>query len=210
MRMEIGHRVSPRVIGMLAAIELITFCPYLLAEGLPAQALKVDDGSFRCIRQMTPVRHFYIDNLTGQIDATLAAANAKSGSIYPPGSVVQLVPTEAMVKREKGFNPATGDWEFFDLDVSESVTRIRTRGFAEVNNRFGKNCFACHVPAREPWDFICESGHGCDPIPIDHGMTGALQRSDPRCGPAVPQSGDQWALWKLRAIVLVAWAKGLF
>jgi hypothetical protein len=75
-----------------------------------------------------------------------------------------------------------------------------------VNNRFGKNCFACHVPAREPWDFICESGHGCAPIPIDHRMTGALQRADPRCGPAEPQAGDAWALFKLRALV----AAGLF
>ena len=74
--------------------------------------------------------------------------------MYPPGSVVQLVPTEAMVKREPGFSPATGDWEFFELEVSASGSKIRTRGFADVNNRFGKNCFACHVPAREPWDFI--------------------------------------------------------
>ena len=210
MPMDFENRLPPGTIASLATIGLIVYAACVPAADLPAQTLKVDAGSFRCIRQMTPVRHFYVDNLTGQIDATLAAANAKSGAIYPPGSVVQLVPTEAMVKREKGFNPATGDWEFFDLDISESATRIRARGFAEVNNRFAKNCFACHVPAREPWDFICESGHGCDPIPIDHTMTGALQRSDPRCGPAVPQAGDQWALWKLRAIVLVAWLKGLF
>jgi len=210
MRMDFESQVSPSVMASLAVIGVIAFAPCVLAEGMPAQTLKVDAGSFRCIRQMTPVRHFYVDNLTGQIDATLAAANAKSGAIYPPGSVVQLVPTEAMVKREKGFNPATGDWEFFDLDVSESATRIRARGFAEVNNRFAKNCFACHVPARDPWDFICESGHGCEPIPIDHTMTGALQRSDPRCGPAAAQAGDQWALWKLRAIVVVAWVRGLF
>mgnify|MGYP006158182199 CR=1 FL=1 len=31
--------------------------------------------------------------------ATLAAANAPGGAVYPPGSVIQLVPTEAMVKR---------------------------------------------------------------------------------------------------------------
>jgi hypothetical protein len=200
---------APSIIAWLLAIGLITYAPSLLADGSAAPPVKVDAESFRCIRLMTPVRHFYVDNLLGPVDATLAAANAKSGAIYPPGSVVQLVPTEAMVKREKGFNPATGDWEFFDLDVSPSATRIRARGFAEVNNRFAGNCFACHAPAREPWDFICESGHGCDPIPIDHTMTGALQRSDPRCGPAVAQSGDWWALWKLRAIVLVAWLKGL-
>ena len=206
----VANVVAPTAIAALASIGLIAHAPHVLADAAPAQTLQVDAGSFRCIRQMTPVRHFYVDNLCGQIKATLAAADAKSGAAYPPGSVVQLVPTEAMVKREKGYNPATNDWEFFDLDVSENATRIRARGFAEVNNRFGKNCFTCHAPAREPWDFICESGHGCAPIPIDHAMTGALQRADPRCGPPAPQAGDRWALWKLRAIVLLAWFKDLF
>ncbi len=48
----------------------------------------------------------------------------------PSSSVIQLVPGEAMVKREKGFNPATRDWEFFELDVSKNGTQIRKRGFA--------------------------------------------------------------------------------
>jgi hypothetical protein len=177
-------------------------------------AVMVTESSFRCIREMVPVRHFYIDNLLGNTPGTLEAANAPNGAVYPPGSVVQLVPTEAMVKREQGFSPATGDWEFFELEASESGSKIRTRGFADVNNRFGKNCFACHMPAREPWDFICESGHGCEAIPIDHSMTGALQRSDPRCGTPEPQSGDTVALFKLRALVLigmmVGWVKGIF
>jgi hypothetical protein len=176
--------------------------------------VKVDDSSFRCMRQMTPVRHFFVDSLTGDLAATLAAANAPKGAVYPAGSVVQLVPTEVMVKREQSFSPATGDWEFFELEVDANGTKIGKRGFAEVNNRFGKNCFACHVPAREPWDFVCESDHGCDPIPIDHKMTGALQRSDPRCGEAAPESGDTLALLKLRAMVTlgstISWFKNLF
>ena len=179
-----------------------------------ANTVQIADSSFRCIRQMTPVRHFYVDNLLGNVAGTVAAANAPQGAVYPEGSVVQLVPTEAMVKREKGFNPATGDWEFFELQVDANGTRIGKRGFAEVNNRFGKNCFACHAPAREPWDFVCESKHGCEPIPIDHKMTGALQRSDPRCGDAQPEPGDAMALWKLRAMVAVgatvSWLKSLF
>lgn len=143
-----------------------------------AAAVKVDDNSFRCMRQMTPVRHFFVDNLTGDIAGTLAAAKTRPRE-HPTLRVlvVQLVPTEAMVKRESGFSPATGDWEFFELDVNEKGAKIGKRGFAEVNNRFGKNCFACHAPAREPWDFICESNHGCDAIPIDHKMTGALHSS---------------------------------
>jgi hypothetical protein len=176
--------------------------------------VKVDDNSFKCLRQMAQVRHFYVDNLQGDVMATIQAANAANGAIYPVGSVVQLVPTEAMVKREAGFSPATGDWEFFELSVSADGTKIGKRGFAEVNNRFGKNCLACHAPAREPWDFVCETGHGCEAIPIDHSMTGALQRSDPRCGPAIPQDGDTWALLKLRTLatvsVAVGWFKSLF
>lgn len=184
------------------------------AADIATAMVKVDDASFKCMRQMTPVRHFYVDNLLGEITATLAAANAPKGAPYPAGSVVQLVPTEAMVKREAGFSPATGDWEFFELSVNEQGSKIGKRGFAEVNNRFGKNCFACHVPAREPWDFVCESDHGCEAIPIDHKMTGALQRSDPRCGAATPESGDTMALLKLRAMVTlgatIGWFKSLF
>ena len=161
--------------------------------------VNIDEESFSCIRDMTPVRHFYVDNLLGDIEGTLAVANAPEGAVYPAGSVVQLVPTEVMVKRESGTFPATGDWEFFELEVNESGSKIAKRGFVDVVNRFGGNCFSCHAPAREKWDFICESGHGCEPIPIDHKMTGALQRSDPRCGEAVPEDGDWMALFKLKS-----------
>lgn len=197
-----------------AAIGIAAIVPAQAVGTTSATVVKVDEASFRCIRQMTPVRHFYVDNLLGDINATLAAANAANGATYPEGSVVQLVPTEAMVKREKGYSPATGDWEFFELDVSDKGSRILKRGFAEVNNRFGKNCFACHAPARQTWDFICETGHGCEPIPINHSMTGALQRSDPRCGAEELQPGDTMALWKLKAMVVIGsvvnWAKNLF
>lgn len=42
----------------------------------------------------------------------------------------------AMVKREKGFSPEAGDWEFFVLD-----------GFAKSVSRSGKleNCGSCHA-----------------------------------------------------------------
>tara|TARA_R110000737_G_scaffold22022_4_gene40657 strand:+ start:19733 stop:20401 length:669 start_codon:yes stop_codon:yes gene_type:complete len=172
-----------------------------------AQVVNVDERSFSCIRDMTPVRHFYVDNLLGDIDSTLAAANAPKGAKYPAGSVVQLVPTEVMVKRESGTFPATGDWEFFELEVDESGSTIAKRGFVDVVNRFDGNCFTCHAPAREPWDFICETDHGCDAIPIDHKMTGALQRSDPRCGDAVPIDGDWMALFKLKSMVTIGLTK---
>src|SRR5262249_41066912 len=82
-------------------------------SGADSSDVQVDAKSFRCIRNMAAVRHFYVDNLRGDLAATLAAAKSPTGATYPPGSVIQLVPTEAMVKRAKGFNATTHDWEFF-------------------------------------------------------------------------------------------------
>ena len=162
-----------------------------------ATAPTADD--FQCIRDMTPVRHFYVDNLRGPqaLQQTLKVANAANGGRYPEGSVIQLVPTEAMVKREQGFSPVTNDWEFFDLNVSQQGTEIRTRGFADVNNRFGGNCFACHVKARPEWDLVCETTHGCDPIPLTHVMTTAIQKTDPRCSPVALTAEEKSALAQL-------------
>lgn len=136
------------------------------------------------------------------MQGTLAVAQSKkTAESIPVGSVIQLVPTEVMVKQPKGFNAATKDWEFFELDVSKSGTKIAKRGFVEVVNRFGGNCFGCHIKARPEWDLVCETGHGCDPIPLTPAMFKALQNTDPRC----PNSGkvsaeDAKALQALAAL----------
>jgi len=163
--------------------------------------LQLDAKSFRCITKMTRVRQFYVDNLRGHLDATLAAANSTTGAVYPPGSVIQLVPGEAMVKRDKGFNATTHDWEFFELDVSKDGTQVRKRGFADVVNRFGGNCFGCHVAARPEWDLVCEADHGCPPIPVTRAMIGALQRTDPRCENPALSPEDAEALKQLNELV---------
>lgn len=153
---------------------------YGSAGNAAEQKVTVNDSSFKCITEMTKVKHFFVDNLLGNVDGTVAVANAGTGD-YPEGSVVQIMPNEVMVKHEKGFSPATRDWEFFWIDLDKNGSKIFTRGFAEVNNRLGLNCFACHVKARPEHDFICETEHGCDPIPVTKAMFGALQRTDPRC-----------------------------
>jgi len=162
----------------------------------------ISEKSFRCITEMTHVRHFYVDNLAHDLKGTVRVAQSATGGAYPVGSVLQLVPTEVMVKREKGFNAATHDWEFFELDVSPDGSKIRTRGFVEVNNRFGGNCFTCQVKAHPEWDLVCDNSHGCDPIPITRAMSGALQRTDPRCKNRAPTSAeDAAALTQLGLIV---------
>jgi hypothetical protein len=153
--------------------------------------MDVDAKSFRCVTKMTPVRQFYVDNLQGNLGVTLAAANSPSGAIYPPGSVLQLIPTEVMVKRESGFDTATHDWEFFALDVSKNGTRIQKRGTVDVVNQLGGNCFGCHSTAAPRWDLVCETDHGCAPIPVTPAMIRALQRTDPCCDtPVSPEDAE--------------------
>jgi hypothetical protein len=146
-----------------------------------SKPVPVTDKSFGCISNLHPVRGFFVGNLAGNLAGTLKVANSPNGGVYPVGSVIQLVPTEVMVKQPKGFNEITHDWEFFELNVSKEGTTINKRGFAEVVNRFGGNCFGCHLKAEAKWDFICETSHGCDPIPLTEPMLKALQHTDPRC-----------------------------
>jgi hypothetical protein len=158
-----------------------------------AQTVEVSKNSFKCLTEMTPVRGFFVDNLLGNLQSTLDAAKSANGAVYPVGSVVQLVPTEVMVKREKGYNAVTKDWEFFELDVSEKGSEIKIRGAFEVVNKFEGNCFGCHIKAKPQWDMICEQDHGCDPITLPNGvvlsqdMIKGAQKADPRCVTAAQQ-----------------------
>lgn len=163
--------------------------------------INVTDGSFKCILEMTKVREFYVDNLVGNLAGTVAVATAGKGE-YPEGSLLQVMPNEVMVKQQKGFSPATHDWEFFWIDLDKNGAKIFTRGAAEVNNRLGLNCFACHVKARPEHDFVCETSNGCDPIPVTRAMFGALQRTDPRCkGSENVSAEDKESLRQLGEIV---------
>ena len=183
-----------KIIRYLALLPVLGVCNHLAM----AQEIAVDEQTFDCIRDLTPVRGFFVGNLKGDIEETLAIAKAETGT-YPPGSVVQLVPTEVMIKHNPGFSPATSDWEFFELDVSAEGSAIRTRGFVDVVNRFDGNCFACHIKADPGRDLICETGHGCDPIPLTPTMIKGIQNTDPRCEPVALPPEQIEALQQLQA-----------
>jgi hypothetical protein len=183
-----------RLLAISCAITL------LLYEGVGGAEDNIDAKSFHCIREMTQVRQFYVDNVLGNLDATLAVANSATGGTYPAGSVIQLIPGEAMVKRDRGSNPTTHDWEFFQLGVSKDGTEIQKRGFAEVANPLG-SCFGCHVQARPQWDLVCELDHGCAPISVTRAMIGALQRTDPRCKNQTISPEDADALKQLNELM---------
>jgi len=199
-------RIGLRWIGGVAVIAMLTACSKSApstqaAESAPTAnasvetatlvpAVVVTEASFRCIRDLTPVRNFFVGNLLGDLDATVAVAQSPTGGTYPPGSLVQVIPTTAMVKHEPGHNPATNDWEFIELEVDADGATIVGRGFEELNMRSGPNCFACHEPAKAAWDMICEGAHGCIPIPLTPVTMLALQNTDPQC-PAIELPQDQ-------------------
>lgn len=143
--------------------------------------LDMTAADFGCIQRGTHVRQFFVWNLRGHLDQALAVAGSATGGTYPVGTVIQLVPQEAMVKRAVGWNPTTNDWEFFALQVSGTTTTISARGVENVANAFGGNCFNCHAQAQPQWDLICEKTHGCAPLQISDQLITNLQNGDSRC-----------------------------
>jgi len=93
-----------------ARVALVCGIVFLLSMAVASAEDSADKGhvdakSFRCITEMTHVRQFYVDNLLGNLDATLAVANSATGGTYPAGTVIQLIPAEAMVKRIRALTP---------------------------------------------------------------------------------------------------------
>ena len=84
----------------------------------PSKEIPVTNDTFVCLKNMHSVRGFFVDNILGNLDDTVAAAMQPEGAPYPPGSVVQLIPTEAMIKNYKGWSTKTNDWDFFELYFS--------------------------------------------------------------------------------------------
>jgi len=181
---------------IIKAVMLTVSASVVTITSALAENLAITEADFNCMLDMQPVRGFYVDNLIeGKLQDTLAVAGAEQGA-YPAGSVVQLVPGEVMVKHPAGFSPATKDWEFFELNVSAEGTEIGKRGFVDVVNRFGGNCFACHAQAKPEFDMICETNHGCEPIPLTREMTTLLQKTDPRCGGRYTPTPEEMELLK--------------
>lgn len=147
---------------------------------MPVQDFAAKAADFVNLKDMTPVRGYFMSNKLGHLKQAVAVATSKHGGRYPVGTVMQLIPGEAMVKRRPGYDPKAGDWEFFELDTTAKGTTIRQRGGAEIVNRFGGSCSQCHGAADPKFDFICEMTHGCAPLPISDAVIKTIQDHDPR------------------------------
>ena len=149
---------------------------------LAQEDITVTDKSFGCIRDGTKVRNTYIRNADPQrlAEAVRILRDRVANTEYPVGTILQLVPGEAMVKHPREKFPNSNGWEFFALDLSEAGTKIRDRGDNVVNLSLGLPCLSCHQPAAK-FDFVCEKNHGCAPLPFDDKKFAEIQATDPRC-----------------------------
>ena len=166
---------------MIIAAAFMSFSCAGSGEPPPPTDFVATAADFKCLSEQPRVRNLRVANTLGFLDEALALAEVLTpGEQYPIGTILQLVPGEAMVKRGPDFDPENNNWEYFELEVSATGTEIRVRGRDEVVNQFGGECFGCHVDARET-DFICEKTNGCVDIPLSQELIDFLQDNDPRC-----------------------------
>ena len=191
--MRARFRVTGLVWGSALLFSVAVFVAYGRSSGAPPSSnasstmsparpedARLRAADFRNINTMTRVGDHFVTNVRGHLAEALTVARSAEGGTYPVGTIIQLVPQEAMVKRAKGFDPATDDWEFFSLAVSSTGTEVLTRGGAEVVNRFGGSCASCHSAAQSKFDLVCGHDHGCAPLPIGADVIASLQKADPR------------------------------
>jgi len=128
----------------------------------PGEDAFLVDSDFGCYRDWEKIGASYFGNVNGHTEETVKAA--REGGEYPIGTIVQLAPIEAMVKRHEGFNEASADWEFFKLTTDGGQRVILERGTDKIGNIGGK-CLKCHLGAEPKWDLVCGADHGCKPLP---------------------------------------------
>src|SRR6202034_3027189 len=101
----------------------LVLCLYL-AVTLSADDLAITEKSFGCILDLPKVRNTRIQNPDPEKlkEAIQIFKDSVPDKQYPTGTILQLIPTEAMVKHDRASFPKTNGWEFFALKVSADGT----------------------------------------------------------------------------------------
>jgi len=178
-RIAFGSRLA---VGLLKAGVLGCGIGVCIACSVFADDIAVSEQNFGCILDWPKIRNTHIQNTDPEKlkEAIRIFRDSVPDTEYPVGTILQLLPTEAMVKHQHGTFAQTNNWEFFSLDVSAAGTKIAERGDNVVNHTQGVTCLSCHEPAAK-YDFVCEKGHGCAPIPLDDEQIAKFQAADARC-----------------------------
>ena len=147
-----------------------------------AQDITVSEQTFGCILDWPKVRNtrFKHSDPEKLKEAMRIFRNSVPDKEYPVGTILQLVPFEAMVKHPREKFPKT-------MDGSFSLWMSPTKGprsmiEERVSSMFRKESpgLSCHQPVAK-FDFVSEKGHGCAPIPFDDQKIADIQKADLRC-----------------------------
>src|SRR5262245_23496486 len=100
--------------GMLIALMLVT-----AARVATARQFVADESDFTCLRDWTKVHHMRVfHRKPKKLKKAIAIIEGGEQKPLPKGTILQIFPNEAMVKRGGKFNKEGGGWEFFALGVS--------------------------------------------------------------------------------------------
>src|ERR1700758_4904980 len=99
-------------------IACLVLCFYS-AVTLSADDVVITDKSFCCVLDLPKVRNTRIRNPDPEKlkEAIRIFKDSVPDKEYPNGTILQLIPTEAMVKHDRAAFPKTNGWEFFALKV---------------------------------------------------------------------------------------------
>ena len=164
------NRIYRLITVAAAALFVATATFAVQAQDVPAEILA-------CISNGTKIGRSFIQHPDpAKLAVALKAYETKSTD-YPEGTIVRMIPGEAMVKRTNAAFPQSNGWEYFALAVTPQGTTVRARG-NEASNPLG-TCQNCHSGASKG-DYICASG-GCTAVPLTEERIAAIQKADPRC-----------------------------
>jgi hypothetical protein len=157
----------------------------LLAPGMSHAAFRAKARDFKCLTKGVKAegKHFYIFNRNRKRlrEAVEMSRSGDLGRGYPKGTILQLLPGEAMAKRGGRYNPDGNGWEWFKLTfTSDGRAKIAARGGAEVANFLG-SCQGCHARVAPTHDMVCEFVIGANGLGLTDAQLEQLQASDPRC-----------------------------
>ncbi len=157
----------------------------LLAPGVGQAEFRAKARDFRCLTRGIKAegKHFYVSNRNHKrlLEAVGMSGSGDLGNGYPVGTILQLLPGEAMAKRGGQFNPEGNGWEWFRLTFTPNGhARIAARGGAEVANALG-SCQRCHGAVAPTHDLVCEFVIGANGLGLTDAQIAQLQAEDPRC-----------------------------
>ncbi len=170
-----------RPLAFALPLALVLASPPPVPAAPPAKA-----ADFRCILDGVKAegKNFYIFH-RNRAKLRRAVRMTRTGKIpkrgYPVGTILQLFPLEAMIKRPRRFNPEGNGWEFVQLNVTEDGrTEVLQAGKGEVTNGFG-SCQGCHVRLAPDHDLVCEFVVGTSGLGLTDAQVQQIQERDPRC-----------------------------